>query len=86
MPENNNWFILKEDRHIGPFSSDDIYKMYHEKLLDDNSMLWQNGAKDWMKFQDWSELFSAVNFDELVDRDLPPAVPVFLHSCVLSVN
>ncbi|MBT6324702.1 MAG: DUF4339 domain-containing protein, partial [Bdellovibrionales bacterium] len=75
MPENNNWFILKEDRHIGPFSSDDIYKMYHEKLLDDNSMLWQNGAKDWMKFQDWSELFSAVSFDIPVDRELPPAVP-----------
>lgn len=80
MPENNNWFILKEDRHIGPFSSDDIYKMYHEKLLDDNSMLWQNGAKDWMKFQDWSELFSAVSFDVPVDRELPPDVPESLKN------
>ncbi len=80
MPKNNNWFILKEDRHLGPFNSDDIYKMYHEKLLDDHSMLWQNGAKDWMKFQDWSELFSAVSFDAPIERDLPPAVPESLKN------
>ncbi|NDH91467.1 MAG: DUF4339 domain-containing protein [Flavobacteriia bacterium] len=43
-----NWFIFKEDHHLGPFTADTLLTMLEEREVSENVLVWKEGFDAWL--------------------------------------
>lgn len=49
------WFIYKGDYHTGPYTLLQVKNFYSSGELDNESIIWKEGAHDWMPFKNWDD-------------------------------
>lgn len=59
-----NWFILKRDSHLGPYSEEDLADLYKTGQLKKTDFIWKEGIDD------------PISYEEFLDQ--PPAIPLSL--------
>jgi hypothetical protein len=71
------WFIFKGDHHLGPFSLEKVIAMYQAHELNENVLMWREGARPWTSFKDIPELAEALYAIQNPEHsdELPPDLP-----------
>ncbi len=82
------WYIFIDNHHMGPFSAEEIFKMFHSDELHEGSLVWRQGLSKWLYLKDCEELWNAIaplkSLPELPleekplaekEVDLPPSLP-----------
>ncbi|MCO4792294.1 MAG: DUF4339 domain-containing protein [Bacteriovoracaceae bacterium] len=69
---DENWFIFKEDHHLGPFSSQKLMAMFHEQEVSENVLVWKEGFDAWLPMKECAEFSEAFP----VMDELPPLPPI----------
>lgn len=67
-----NWFIFKEDHHLGPFTADTLLTMLEEQEVSENVLVWKEGFDAWLPLKDCPEL----QFEIEEDEGPPPLPPL----------
>ncbi len=44
---NKEWFVFKGTQHIGPFSVEEIAKLYQSKEISAQTLIWKEGTEGW---------------------------------------
>lgn len=72
------WYIFIDNHHKGPFSSEEIFKMFHSDELHEGSLVWRQGLSKWLYLKDCDELWNAIAplkaLPELPLEDKPSSV------------
>ncbi len=69
-----NWFIFKEDHHLGPFSASTLLDMLEDQEVSENVLVWKEGFDAWLPLKDCPE-FQLYDDDE-EDVGPPPLPPL----------
>lgn len=70
LMSKKQWFILRVDHHLGPFSHEDLIDLYERAKLREVDQLWREGMGEWKRFNQLEE------FAELwAPPELPPDLP-----------
>ena len=59
-----NWFIFKEDHHLGPFTADTLLLMLEEHQVSENVLVWKEGFDAWLPLKDCPEFQFEIEEDE----------------------
>ena len=43
---NAHWFILKKNEHLGPYSKEEIYRLFNASKISENVQIWKEGWKE----------------------------------------
>lgn len=65
-----NWFIFKEDHHLGPFTAETLLTMLEEQEVSENVLVWKEGFDAWLPLKDCPEFQFEIEEDEG-----PPPLP-----------
>jgi hypothetical protein len=63
------WFVIRNDKHLGPFTLVELSEMSEKNKIDDNSQIWKNGFDSSKKYKD-------ILLDLEGVPDLPPPLPI----------
>ena len=61
QPNPENWYYAKNDQHVGPFSKEEMEKFLRIGQIQNNTLVYQEGMKDWIPLSQ-SELYSGFNY------------------------
>lgn len=64
-----NWFIFKEDHHLGPFSVDALLTMLEDQEVSENVLVWKEGFDAWLPLKECPE------FQVFEEDEGPPPLP-----------
>jgi len=64
-----NWFIFKEDHHLGPFSADALLTMLEDQEVSENVLVWKEGFDAWLPLKECPE------FQVFEEDEGPPPLP-----------
>ncbi|TNF30745.1 MAG: DUF4339 domain-containing protein [Deltaproteobacteria bacterium] len=67
-----NWFIFKEDHHLGPFSASTLLDMLEDQEVTENVLVWKEGFDAWLPLKDCPEF----QFEDEIDEGPPPLPPL----------
>lgn len=67
-----NWFIFKEDHHLGPFSASTLLDMLEDQEVSKNVLVWKEGFDAWLPLKDCPEF----QFEDEEDEGPPPLPPL----------
>jgi hypothetical protein len=59
------WFVIRNDKHLGPFSQEDLESLQKKKKIDSNTKIWKEGFES-------SRSYSDILLDLAGVPDLPP--------------
>mgnify|MGYP000947039046 CR=1 FL=1 len=67
---NKIWFVFQRDHHIGPYSQEEIGKLFVEGRVGGQSLLWREGLAEWLYLKDIPEFLELLKSKE----ELPPEI------------
>lgn len=74
------WYIYSENHHKGPFSADEIFKMFHSDFMNEKSLVWREGLQKWVYLCDCDELWDIISprpsLPELPIEEIPLFSPI----------
>ena len=56
-----DWYVLKNNCHVGPFSEKDILYLLKKKKINESGYIWREGKKNWQQLKDIEEFSSSFN-------------------------
>jgi hypothetical protein len=56
-----NWFYKVDGKHLGPLAVKDIFDLYHQGQIQDETYLWRMGQKDWVPLHQLEEIYLALH-------------------------
>lgn len=65
------WYLFLDNHHKGPFSSEEIFKMFHSDQIHEKSLVWREGMPKWALLNETEELWSSI-----APLAAPPALPI----------
>jgi hypothetical protein len=68
LPSVREWFVLKWDTRIGPFSTLDLVRMLQEKSVFEFEFIWKQGLDGWKRMADIEE-FQSSKIKQLYQSD-----------------
>ncbi len=68
---NKEWFILRNNNHVGPFSQKKMLEFYHQEIINDYSLIWKEGFDDWLPLKKVDPIYQVVKPDEILNMALP---------------
>ena len=68
------WFVLRNDHHVGPYSIEEMVQYFHSGQLKSTDFVWKEGIEDWVCLKDCS--FFQHLFEESPAVPPPPPPPV----------
>lgn len=97
-----DWFLIKQNEHLGPFSDEVLDEMYHDQELLPTDLIWREGWSDAKTYQDVFleqenefqplgslpvEEINIASEDSIIRSDeLPPDLPVELQATEQSME
>jgi uncharacterized RDD family membrane protein YckC len=70
---NPNWYYAKDNRQIGPVSSDDLLRLLRTGELSPDHLVWREGMTDWQPIRDAYDL--APHSEPPAAQGVEPGVP-----------
>ncbi len=55
------WYLFLENHHKGPFSAEEIFKMFHSDQIGENGLVWRQGMAKWIHLKDCEELWQTIS-------------------------
>ena len=55
----HKFYLLKDDKPVGPYTSDEITRLYHDKILSPRASVAPEGATEWQTAEHWVSQFAA---------------------------
>lgn len=68
---NKEWFILRNNNHVGPFTQKKMLEFYHQEFINDYSLIWREGFDDWLPLKKVDPIYQVVKPDEISNMALP---------------
>ncbi len=53
--EEKNWYIYRENHHLGPYTFQDLENFLDEGTLSTLSLVWKEGGPEWLPISEWSD-------------------------------
>lgn len=72
--EIKEWFLLRNNNHLGPYSRKNILEYYHQGVVNEYSLIWKEDLDDWMplkKVKDIYDVLTPESFDDVSLPELP---------------
>ena len=68
------WFVFNQDHHTGPFSSEEMFRMFYDDVIGQQSLVWKEGLGGWEPLVRVRELYSIIDSSETlpVSDDIIP--------------
>lgn len=66
------WYLIKQNEHLGPFSKKAILDFYKSKEIDEQTFVWKEG---WEKAKTYHDIFLKENLLSVEESELPPDLP-----------
>jgi hypothetical protein len=60
------WFLIKQNEHLGPFSEDAIHQLFSTKEIDGATFVWTEGWKDARSYHD---VFLSEEFEKIINDE-----------------
>lgn len=80
---NREWFIMKNEESVGPYTSEQMIKMKQHKELFDHDYVWSSHLPGWIRVHFLTELKVDTRDAHLLNRRKHPRYPV-KRACLLS--
>jgi len=58
------WFVFNQDHHTGPFSSEEMFRMFYDDVIGQQSLVWKEGLGGWEPLSQVRELYSIIDSSE----------------------
>jgi len=55
------WFVFNQDHHTGPFSSEEMFRMFYDDIIGQQSLVWKEGLGGWEPLSQVRELYSIID-------------------------
>jgi hypothetical protein len=68
---NREWFILRNNNHIGPFSQKKILEYYHQDVINEYSLIWKEGFEDWQPLKKVKDVYHIIEPEQKSEGSLP---------------
>ena len=69
--KDGDWYILRNNNHLGPFSQKKILEYFYQGVLNEYSLIWKEDFKDWSPLKTVSEIYDLVKPTVSSDISLP---------------
>lgn len=73
-----NWFVFQKDRHLGPFSKEEVLALASKTNETKDLMVWRFGDNNWTSISDCSDFFYTDLIDDKELNELPE-LPIALE-------
>jgi len=70
-PTPKEYFVLRNNNHVGPFSQKKILELYYQENLNEYSLIWKEGFEDWTPLKKISSLYKIIQPKSSNDHSLP---------------
>ena len=66
-----DWYILRNNNHLGPFSQKKILEYFYQGVLNEYSLIWKEDFKDWSPLKTVPEIYDLIKPTVSSDISLP---------------
>ena len=67
----NEWFILRNNNHVGPFTQKKLLELFYQESINEYSLLWKEGFEDWTPLKKIPALYKIVQPEAVNQHSLP---------------
>ena len=71
VSKSGDWYILRNNNHLGPFTQKKILEYFYQGVLNEYSLIWKESFKDWSPLKKVDEIYGLVKPTRSNDISLP---------------